>query len=482
MRCRIFLVLVGIHLMNPGVHRAGYGQSPGLRLSESDDSVIGDLRAYIPAGMKQADVPGLAVALIRDNQMVWAGGFGVAHRFTQQPVRPNTVFEVASISKVITAYTALRYVDRGLLSLDEPVARYMKEPWLSTREWEDQLTLRHLLSHSSGLGEDRLFKNKGLMFEPGTRFLYSGQGFQYVQALTQQLTGQSLEEAARREVLDPLDMVNSSFIYRDKISSKISHGHMNYSLPILAFLVPFLILLFIPGGMIFLLHRLIRKSWRLSRLFKIILFTGTFLMTQGLLYLLIGSSFPNLFRIQVFCTVALGGLLLLSWLALRRWFLPLFSGRKKKVIRPLVAGGWMVLSLVLILLVVNIRTWPVPVNHSEKPAARGSLRSSAPDLAAMLIELGDSRLLSQERSTQMKSPQIRINEDFSWGLGIGIQHSQYGDALWQNGITFAYRSLMVYYPKDGLGVVVLTNSATGLPLAYDVAEKALGGEAKWKYF
>jgi len=482
MSWKVCILLIGIYLLNPGFQSIGYGQVKGLRLSEANDSVVGDLQVYIPARMKQADLPGLAVALIRNNQVVWAKGFGVVNRFRQEPTKSNSVFEVASISKVITAYTALCLVDSGLLSLDKPVDHYMEHPWLSSDPWKDKLTLRQLLSHSSGLGEDRLFHNRQLIFEPGSRFLYSGQGFQYVQALVEQVSSKSLEEAARNQVFHPLGMSNSHFIYPENKSKHISHGHMNYTMPILAFLVPYLILLLGLGGLAFLLHRLIQKSWRTSRLFKGILSAGAFITTEWLLYRLIGTSFANLFWIQLLCAIVLCGLLFLSWLALRKWVLPFFRLEEKKVSKSMVSIGWMVLSIVLILLFVNIRTWPVPINYSTKPAARGSLRSTAPDLAAMLMELGKSHLLREELSSQLKSPQIRINQDFSWGLGIGIQHSQYGDALWQHGITFAYRSLMVYYPEEGIGVVVLTNSSEGLPVACDVAERALGGEAKWRYF
>jgi CubicO group peptidase (beta-lactamase class C family) len=65
----------------------------------------------------------------------------------------------------------------------------------------------------------------------------------------------------------------------------------------------------------------------------------------------------------------------------------------------------------------------------------------------------------------------------SWGLGPGIQHSEDGDALWHNGQTPGYRSLMVIYPEHQIGVVVLTNSDRGFPLACDVAQRALGGSA-----
>ncbi len=101
-------------------------QDVPLRISESVDSVIADLNRYIPERMNQEEVPGLSIALIRNNQIVWTEGFGVTNRLTGKPVSSKTVFETASISKVITAYTALRLVEEGKLSLDEPVHIYPK--------------------------------------------------------------------------------------------------------------------------------------------------------------------------------------------------------------------------------------------------------------------------------------------------------------------------------------------------------------------
>ena len=119
---------------------------------------------------------------------------------------------------------------------------------------------------------------------------------------------------------------------------------------------------------------------------------------------------------------------------------------------------------------------------SPQPGAVGSLRSSAPDLARLLIELSQPQHLSPEMTEQIRTPQTPIDDDFSWGLGPGIQHSAQGDALWQNGITFGYRSLMAVYPELGLGVVVLTNSDRGYDVACDVAQRALGGKGTWKTF
>ncbi|MFN2263560.1 MAG: serine hydrolase domain-containing protein, partial [Anaerolineales bacterium] len=109
-------------------------QEPPLRTSEPVDELVGDLEDFIPAQMEEEGIPGVAVALIRDGEVAWAEGFGVANLFTGEPVTADTVFEVASISKVVTAYTALRLVDQGLLSLDEPVGKYLSEPWLPPSE------------------------------------------------------------------------------------------------------------------------------------------------------------------------------------------------------------------------------------------------------------------------------------------------------------------------------------------------------------
>jgi hypothetical protein len=142
----------------------------------------------------------------------------------------------------------------------------------------------------------------------------------------------------------------------------------------------------------------------------------------------------------------------------------------------------MIISLLVFLKIVNSCSGPVPKNNSDDVSAVGSLRSTAPDLAIFLIELSNPQYLRKGVASQIDSLQISINQDFSWGLGIGIQHSVHGDAIWQNAITFAFRGIMVTYPREGHGVVVLTNSESGLPVAYDIAERALGGRARWKFF
>jgi CubicO group peptidase (beta-lactamase class C family) len=137
--------------------------------------------------------------------------------------------------------------------------------------------------------------------------------------------------------------------------------------------------------------------------------------------------------------------------------------------------AWLLLSLVIMLWHSGMITGPVPKALAPPPGAVGSLRTSAGDLAAFLIELAEPRYLGNDLASQISTPQVSIDQDFSWGLGPGIQRSEQGDSLWQNGITFGFRSLMVIYPQQRIGVVVLTNSEYGLPVACEVAQRALGG-------
>ena len=157
------------------------------------EEVIADLQDFIPRYMQEQSIPGVAIALIRQNKVVWTEGYGVTNTLTRQPVRPDTLFDIASNNKVVTAYIALRLVDQGILSLDEPLNAYLEEPWLPPSEYRDAVTLRKVLSHTSGLGH--LTLSRDLLFEPGKGYSYSAIGFLYTQAVIEHITGKPFEQA-----------------------------------------------------------------------------------------------------------------------------------------------------------------------------------------------------------------------------------------------------------------------------------------------
>jgi CubicO group peptidase (beta-lactamase class C family) len=183
------------------------------------------------------DVPGLAVAVVREDEVV-TRGFGVRDVGSGAPVTPETMFHLASVSKpfVATAVVSLATTqDTGgpVLDLDAPVTGWVPELTLADGR-ADEVTARALLSHTSGLpdvtdygwhdpqlGDEALselvrsMSGWRLQAEPGSTFSYSNAGFELLGLLLSRVMGTTFEEAARRQVLTPLGMLDSTFLRAD---------------------------------------------------------------------------------------------------------------------------------------------------------------------------------------------------------------------------------------------------------------------------
>lgn len=177
--------------------------------------------------MKQSRVPGLSVAVFSKGAIVYAKGFGVKNLITGEAVDPETLFEAASLSKPLTAYAALQMVTRKQLRLDRPLAQYLGTPYLFDRKAAAKITLRMVLSHTSGLPNDALGIDRNVYFNPGDHFSYSGGGFRYLQAVMESLSHLPFAEYMDRELLKPLAMSRSSFVLRDDLAGNMAYGHQD---------------------------------------------------------------------------------------------------------------------------------------------------------------------------------------------------------------------------------------------------------------
>jgi len=454
------------------------GQNAPLRLSEPVDAIVADLESYIPEYMHEEDIPGVSVALIHDGEIVWTEGFGVVNTITAKPVTPETIFEVASNSKVVTAYIALRLVDQGKLSIDDPLNVYLPEPWLPAPEYRDVITLRHVLSHTSGLGAS-LTLNRDILFAPGGGYYYSGIGFMYLQEVIEQVTGQSLENLAQDMVFTPLGMSSSSFVNYAEITPRTASGHVHALVPALLFAVPYAISLIIVGLLGLMILRILTGQWRPKRWMVIGAFAVTYVLSLLPVLLLLG----RIGWLEFVWQIALCGLVLTIaftsvYLLGRFIILRLFpGGRGKRIALTIV---WSVLIVVGFgLLASKIPNLPVPKWPVVPANAAGSLRATAGDMATFLIELSKPKYLSAVMTTQLQSSQLKLSRDLSWGLGPSIQHSQQGDALWQWGQHIDFQSVMMIYPEHGFGVVVCTNIDLLNPdVAVEIAHRALGGKIR----
>jgi CubicO group peptidase (beta-lactamase class C family) len=194
--------------------------------SKPDQATIELLQRRVPELMKEAEVPGLALALIRDGRTYWIHNFGVRDAKTGQPVTDETIFEAASLSKPVFAYGVLKLVDSGKLHLDKPLSAYLAKPYIQNDPRLDKITARIVLSHRTGFPNWRGNANAlTIRFTPGERFSYSGEGFVYLQKVVEQLTAKPLNEYMQETVFGPLGMTSSSYVWRPDYDARTAAGH-----------------------------------------------------------------------------------------------------------------------------------------------------------------------------------------------------------------------------------------------------------------
>jgi CubicO group peptidase (beta-lactamase class C family) len=176
--------------------------------------------------MSTYNVPGAALALIKDDRIVLEKGYGFRDLATHAPVTAATLFNIGSISKSFTALGIAQLVDQHQVGLDTPVIRYIPELRLSDPRAAPAVTLRRLLSHTSGLPPDEQWPRQvaptreGIVGEfasmpitapPGTRFQYCSRCIVLAAYVLERITGQSWEAHTRIHIFLPLGMTTASF-------------------------------------------------------------------------------------------------------------------------------------------------------------------------------------------------------------------------------------------------------------------------------
>lgn len=204
---------------------AGQEKSPPLRTKAKQAQLIAQLEKIIPPLMKEGDVPGLAIALVREGKLVWQRGFGVKNAKTNEPVTDATVFEAASLSKPVFAYAVLKLVDAGKFDLDKPLNQYLPGNYdVADDSRLSQVTARHVLSHTTGFPNWRNGQLK-IYLAPGTRFSYSGEGFVYLSKVIEHVTGEQFNDFMQRMVFAPLGMTSSSYLWRESYDGLKTFNH-----------------------------------------------------------------------------------------------------------------------------------------------------------------------------------------------------------------------------------------------------------------
>jgi CubicO group peptidase (beta-lactamase class C family) len=228
----IFLALL-LHFMNPHAIAGG----GGIGLGQTKPEVIAALDSTIPNLMAKARIPGLSVALIWDGEVAWEKGYGTKNKKTGEPVDSRTIFEAASLTKPFFASVALSLVDSGVIDLDRPLVEYIPQDSIESgmghpfdypgfrADWLKRITARMVLSHSSGLPHGQGGKPYPILFEPGSKFSYSADGYYFLQKAIEHLLREPLQETMRKRIIEPLHMDRSSMVWDDRFSTNVAVGH-----------------------------------------------------------------------------------------------------------------------------------------------------------------------------------------------------------------------------------------------------------------
>ncbi|HUX13118.1 MAG TPA: serine hydrolase domain-containing protein [Spirochaetia bacterium] len=178
----------------------------------------------IRRAMRAAHIPGLSIAVVEGNGVAWEKSFGVRDVESRAPVTNATVFEAASLGKPVFAYAVLRLAAEGKIDLDRPLSRYWVYPDIADDGRSARITAAMVLSHTSGLQNWR--DDSGLQFvaDPGESFVYSGEGYLYLQRVVEKITGANAETVAREKVLAPFGMRDSFFTWNKRAERNYAVG------------------------------------------------------------------------------------------------------------------------------------------------------------------------------------------------------------------------------------------------------------------
>lgn len=199
------------------------------------------IAAYLEKAGKARDIPGLAVAVVRDGEVFYSEGFGVREVGTDKPVTTSTLFAIGSTTKAFTSVLIGILVDEGKLDWDEPVRSYLHDFQLKDEYATAHLTVRDLLDHLSGLPRhdflwygtnltrEQLYSRLGDL-DPAAelRQKWQYQNLMYMTAgiLAERVTGTSWEQLLREKILDPLGMTHTVLSVEEmQRSSDYSEAH-----------------------------------------------------------------------------------------------------------------------------------------------------------------------------------------------------------------------------------------------------------------
>jgi len=210
-----------------------------------------ELRSFAVDAARRHGLGGVAVALVADGKPPVFACLGLADRQSARSIDARTLFRIASISKTLTAISLMQLRDDGLLRLDDPVNNHLKQFRIAVPPGAPDVTFRHLLTHTSGIGEvpktSDLFRrpawgagrpnapptNLGELYgdvlhvevAPATKWAYANHGFAVLGQLVEDISGAPFAEHVRERVLRPIGMAEADYLRTDRMADAMATGY-----------------------------------------------------------------------------------------------------------------------------------------------------------------------------------------------------------------------------------------------------------------
>ena len=212
-----------------------------------DNSTISSskLTSEINRLINAAHVTGLVVAVFNEGKPVYSNAFGYSNTETKQKLHTYTEFYGASLSKAVFATLVMKLVEEGVLDLDKPLQQYLPKPIyeyapVTPRAWHEnytdlkndslytKITARMCLDHTSGFPNWRFFlpdQKLRVTQEPGSRYLYSGEGLVYLQVVLEKMLNIPLDSMMKQKIFRPLGMNTSAYKWEERFEKEFCYGH-----------------------------------------------------------------------------------------------------------------------------------------------------------------------------------------------------------------------------------------------------------------
>jgi len=198
--------------------------------------------------IKENKVPGISIAVIRNGKLNWIQTIGYADLESKRPVNKETIFNVGSISKMVSAWGFMQMVENGVIGLDDPVNNHLTRWKLPESKFnESGVTPRRLMSHTAGISlhsvpgfeaENKLptleeslsseingSEAVNLVLEPGSKWQYSGGGYAIMQLLLEEKTNIDFATYMKKNVFEPLGMANTDYRWTEDIAKKAARPY-----------------------------------------------------------------------------------------------------------------------------------------------------------------------------------------------------------------------------------------------------------------